>query len=279
MLAPLDNGVVFKAAFTDKIVFQSFVKDIVGIEIVVDKIETEKKFTPKIGNVDFSLDIFAESVDKRVIIEIQRIDYDYNFDRFLHYFMMAITQMQTGANEYKIDRTVYSIVVLTAPYKMKEKSGIAVRDEVLITSLDPRNLEDKVVNLYGHKLIFLNPCYRNENTPANYRDWLDLVYESIHNPKSFNVNMENQGIRRAVELIEYEHLTPKQNRLLKIDTQKKVVTQIVREEGKEEGRAEGREEATTEIAINLLKQGIPIEAIALATNMSKEEIEKIAGDQ
>ncbi|MCP5046340.1 MAG: hypothetical protein GY940_04155, partial [bacterium] len=57
MLAPLDNGVVFKTAFTDKIVFTQFVKDIIGIDIEVDKIETEKKFEPKVGNIDIELDI------------------------------------------------------------------------------------------------------------------------------------------------------------------------------------------------------------------------------
>ncbi|MCP5051806.1 MAG: hypothetical protein GY940_31860, partial [bacterium] len=72
MLAPLDNGVVFKKAFTDKIVFTQFVKDILGIDIEVDKIETEKKFEPKVGNIDIELDIFAESTDHRVVIEIQR---------------------------------------------------------------------------------------------------------------------------------------------------------------------------------------------------------------
>jgi hypothetical protein len=49
MLAPLDNGTTFKTAFTDKTVFKSFVKDILGIDIKVDKIETEKKFKPKKG--------------------------------------------------------------------------------------------------------------------------------------------------------------------------------------------------------------------------------------
>jgi len=76
MLASLDNETIFKHAFTDQTVFKSFVKDIVGIDIEVDKIETEKKFEPKVGNIDFAYDIFAESKDHRVIIEIQRVDYD-----------------------------------------------------------------------------------------------------------------------------------------------------------------------------------------------------------
>jgi hypothetical protein len=46
MLAPLDNETIFKKAFTDIVVFQQFVSDLFGVEITVNKIETEKKFTP-----------------------------------------------------------------------------------------------------------------------------------------------------------------------------------------------------------------------------------------
>ena len=55
MLGNLDNEVIFKKAFTDKVVFKAFVRDILGIEVEVDKIETEKRFEPKIGYVDFEL--------------------------------------------------------------------------------------------------------------------------------------------------------------------------------------------------------------------------------
>ena len=55
-----DNEVFFKKAFTDEVIFKGFVKDIVGIEIQLDKIETEKSFHPKLSNVNFKYDIFAE---------------------------------------------------------------------------------------------------------------------------------------------------------------------------------------------------------------------------
>ncbi|MCX6277053.1 MAG: hypothetical protein NT004_03020, partial [Bacteroidetes bacterium] len=87
MLAPLDNETIFKKAFTDKFVFQQFVKDLFDVDIVVNKIETEKQFVPPIANIDFKLDIYAETVDHRFVIEIQKIDYDYNFNRFLNYFI------------------------------------------------------------------------------------------------------------------------------------------------------------------------------------------------
>jgi hypothetical protein len=131
MLGNLDNEVIFKKAFTDITVFKAFVRDILGIEVEIDKIESEKKFEPKIGYVDFELDIFAETTDKRICIEIQRVEYDgsdrrHHFDRFLHYFLMLIAEQQKNSKEYDIQRTVYVIVILTDPYKISEKRRIVL---------------------------------------------------------------------------------------------------------------------------------------------------------
>ena len=115
MLAPLDNETIFKKAFTDKEVFQQFVKDLFDIDIVVDKIETEKKFEPPISPINFELDIYAESTDHQFIIEIQKIDYDYNFDRFLHYFLTLISNQQKNASAYKFTQRVLGVVVFARP--------------------------------------------------------------------------------------------------------------------------------------------------------------------
>ena len=94
MLAPLDNETIFKKVFTDREIFQQFIKDLFNIDILVDKIETEKQFEPPIANIDFKLDIYAETTDHRFLIEIQKIDYDYNFNRFLGYFLSLLIQQQ-----------------------------------------------------------------------------------------------------------------------------------------------------------------------------------------
>jgi hypothetical protein len=99
MLGNLDNQVIFKKAFTNITVFKAFVRDILGIEIEVDKIETEKKFDPKIGYVDFELDIFAESIDKRIVIEIQRVEYDHHFDHQHRFAIDSGTLCRNGGLE------------------------------------------------------------------------------------------------------------------------------------------------------------------------------------
>jgi PD-(D/E)XK nuclease family transposase len=263
LLARLDNEVFFKKAFTDQFVFRAFVKDIVGIDVEPDTIETEKGFSPKAGNVAFKYDIFAEDIKQRVIIEIQKIEYDHNFDRFLHYHLQGITEQQRSSEDYSVERTVYTIVVMTAPYKYNERTGEVMKDEVLISSLNPKNLKGVERKIFNHELIYLNPNYKGEGTPKNYRDWLDLIYESIHNPQNPKINIENAGIKRATDIISYENISPEDWEQAKIEVGKRKVMTIVREEEKEANAKNG------------ILKGYSNQIIADITGLSVEYIEKL----
>jgi predicted transposase/invertase (TIGR01784 family) len=269
-IARLDNEVFFKKAFTDEIVFKAFVKDIIGIDVQPDKIETEKAFQPKLGNINFKYDIFAEDSKKRVVIEIQKVEYDHNFDRFLHYHLQAISEQQRSSEDYSVDKTVYTIVVMTAPYKINEKTREFYRDEVLISSLNPKNLKGIERRIFNHELIYLNPNYKGEDTPQNYRDWLDLIYESIHNPENPNVNTQNEGVKRAVELVSYENINPYEWEESKQEAGRRKVIKLEREEG--------RDEAKIEIAQNAILQGLDDDFIALITGLSLELIREIRAE-
>ncbi len=262
-LSRLDNEVFFKKAFTDRFVFKAFVKDIVGIDVDPETIETEKRFGPKLGDVDFRYDIFAEDKVRRVIVEIQKVPYDHNFDRFLMYHMQAITEQQRNAKNYAVGRTVYTIIVMTAPYLLNKKTGEFYEDEVLISSLNPRNLKGIERRIFNHELIFLNPNYKGEGTPANYRDWLDLIYESIHSPENPHINRGNPGVRRASELLEYDNLTGEEIRLAKIEVMKEE-TQQLREEDK-----------AHRLALRMIAEGLANDLIARVTELDIDLIDLI----
>jgi hypothetical protein len=260
MLGNLDNEVIFKKAFTNKIVFKAFVKDILGIDVEVDVIETEKKFNPKIGYIDFELDIFAETTDKRIVIEIQRVEYDHHFDRFLYYFLMLISEQQKRAKEYKVEQTVYLIVVLTAPYTINEKNGNAIKDEVLLINMNPKTLDGKIRDLFGHEFVCLNPNHPQENTPQNIRDWLDLIYQSIHSPERPTLNLKNEGIKKAMELISFENLTREER------------TQAKNKEASKVTIAKLRRLEKHEIAVKCIEQGSSDDFIATVTGLTTEEV-------
>lgn len=266
MLGNLDNEVIFKKAFTDKIVFTQFVKDILDLDVEIGTIETEKKFLPKIGYIDFELDIFAESVDKRIVIEIQKVEYDHNFDRFLHYFLMVIAEQQKRSKEYGIEQTVYMIVVLTAPYSINQKNGKPIKDEVLTINLNPRNLKGEEIDIYGHQFVCLNPNHPDKDTPAKMRDWLDLIYQSIHSPERPIVNENNRGIKRAVDLISFENLTPEERTKSKNKEASMVVIAKI-------GNARA-----IEIAKNGIIKGYNNKVISDMTELSYEEIDDIRAE-
>ncbi|MBC7797729.1 MAG: PD-(D/E)XK nuclease family transposase, partial [Pyrinomonadaceae bacterium] len=249
--------------------------------------ETEKAFIPKIGNIAFKYDVFAETDDKRMIIEIQKVDYDHNFDRFLHYHLQGITEQQRNSKNYTIPRTVYTIIFFTAPYTIEEKSGKPIQDEFLLSSLNPKNIKGFERDIYGHQLIFLNPNYRNVETPANIKDWLDLVYESIHNPEHPNINLSKSAIRKVSELIDYDDMSPEEITASKDEESRKETLAIYEEKGLKQGLKEGREEGLKEgeekgkreeqrvIAKNLLALGVAEQTIFDATGLTLSEIEQL----
>ena len=276
MLTALDNEVIFKKAFTDKEVFVGFIKDLLGLDIEVETIETEKAFLPKVGNIAFKYDVFAETIDKRIIIEIQKVDYDHNFDRFLHYHLQGITQQQQTSKDYTIPQTVYTIIFFTAPYTISAKNGQPIQDEFLLSSVNPRNIKGFEREIYGHQLIFLNPNYRNAETPPNIKDWLDLIYESIHNPAHPKINLSNAAIKKVSELINYDEMTSAEITASKIEESKKVTLSIYEEKGRVEGKIEGKVEEKQEIAAKLKAKGFPVDEITEITGLTTEEIEKLS---
>jgi predicted transposase/invertase (TIGR01784 family) len=141
--------------------------------------------------------------------------------------------------------------------------------------------------LYGHRLVFLNPHFVTEETPQNYRDWLELVYESSHHPDNFKVNMNNEGVRKVVELIDYNNLSPEMIDQMKIDNQRRAMLKIVEtegykkgekqgfEKGKQEGIEKGIEKGKMEMIVQMKANGIGIDIISRVSGLPIEEIEKL----
>lgn len=147
----------------------------------VTKVETEKVLPSSSSPIKFRMDLFAEDLEKRIIIEIQKVDYDYTYDRFSHYFYANLVDLQKSSKKYAFDKDVYVIVVITSAYKISEKNGQPIKDDVLITDTNPRTLQNVMRDMNNHKMVFLNTVYTNDETPANIKDWLDLITESMKN--------------------------------------------------------------------------------------------------
>jgi len=180
---------------------------------------------------------------------------------------MLIAEQQKNAKEYNIDLTVYVIVVLTSPYTINEKNGKAILDEVLLLNLNPQTLKGEVRDLFGHQFVCLNPNHPDQDTPQQIRDWLDLIYQSIHSPERPVLNTANEGIRKAVELISFENLTPEERTKAK-NKEASMVT-IAKIENRR----------NIEIAKSLLQTPLSNEDIAKHTDLTVEQIEQLRNEK
>ncbi len=95
-----------------------------------------------------------------------------------------------------------------------------------------QGLERKICN---HELIVLNPNYKGEGTPPNYRDWLDLIYESSYHPNHPSINISNLGIKRASKLVNIIIINSSEWEASKLAASFLTVLDIREEKGKEAG--------------------------------------------
>ena len=124
-------------------------------------------------------------------------------------------------------------------------------------------------------MVCLNPNHPETDTPQAIRDWLDLFYQSIHSPHKPNINLNNAGIKRAADLMDYTKLSPVQLREAKEKEQGEIVKSIYMAEGRQEGIKEGELKRNIEIAEKLILKGVLNEAIAELTGLNDEEIERL----
>jgi hypothetical protein len=271
MLANLDNEVHFKKVFTDVEVFTAFVKDVLGIDIHIDKVETEKVLPSKVSAIKFKMDLFAEDKATRTVVEIQKVDYDYTYDRFSHYFLANLVDVQRKSDDYSFDQEVYIIVVVTSAYKISDITGKPVKKDVLITDINPRDLNGEIIRMTNHKMLILNPTYIQPNTPEDIADWLNLIKESMKNPENPNINTSKPAIVRAAKLAEKEKLTPEQVAEAKIQNMRKKAIAL--------GEKQAADEVTNKGIQRALKRGkLTVQEIAEDFEVTEEYVRQIENE-
>jgi predicted transposase/invertase (TIGR01784 family) len=261
-VAPLRYGVIFKKAFCDPEIFTAFVRDMVGVKIEIDHVETEKEFDPPVGRVQSRFDLFAQDVTNRVIVDIQHRRYPDHYNRFLHYHCAAILEQVANAEDYCPPMTVFTIVVLT--------SGDKYGEDVTVIDFDPKNLDGKSLGEIHHKVMYLCPKYVSDKTPEPYREWLTAIQDTLDGEVE-ETHYRMSEIRKIFEHIETDSVSPKERAQMFDEHGQELL-----DEGKRiEGEKIGERRKAIETAKNLLKIGLSAEQIAQATGLSIEEIQAL----
>ena len=254
-VAPLRYGVIFKKAFCDPETFTAFVYDVLGIQLEIDKVETEKSFDPPIGKVDCRFDLFAEDVKNRTIVDIQHEKYADHYHRFLHYHCAAILQQAERSENYQAKLQVFTVVVLTG--------GDKHQVDMALTDFDPRTRTGKTLGEIPHKIVYLNPKYVTEATPEPLRQWLRAIEDTLDEVVN-EAEYTNPHIQRVFAAIEQDHISPSERAKMFDEYNEEELKRTLFEEGVSKGKLE--------IARALLAEGMPIAMIVRVSGLSEAEI-------
>lgn len=261
-VASLRYGVIFKKAFCDVDVFKGFVRDILNINLEIDRVETEKSFKPSLGNVEVKFDLYAEDKKNRIIVDIQHQRHSDHYHRFLHYHCIALLEQIKSAVNYEPPLAVYTIVVLT--------SGDKHKCDVSMIDFDPKDLQGKPLNEIPHKIIYICPKYLNKNTPTLYREWLRVIEDSLDG-KVDEKNYKLTEIQKILTHIEENDVSPQEKA--------RMINEVHIEEMEStafnKGIKQGVLKRDLEIAKNMLQQGLDIQIIVKITGLNEELIRSL----
>lgn len=283
-VASLRYGVIFKKAFCDVEIFTGFVRDILGIQIEIDRVETEKEFENPVGRVKPEFDLFAEDKKNRIIVDIQHEKHSDHYDRFLHYHCAAILEQIPNSKDYKPPLAVYTIVVLT--------SGDSHKSDVSVIDFDPKKINGESLGIIPHKVIYICPKYINENTPPLYQEWLRVINDSLTervDEESYHVC----EVQKIIEHIEQDDISPEERanmieeyhweefeaEKIKEGLEKGLLEGLQKglqeglQKGLQKGIEQGIEQGKLDVAKAMLLEGLDISVVSKITGLTIDEIE------
>ncbi len=216
---------------------------------------------------------------EKFIIEIQRAKQEYFKDRSIYYSSFAIQDQATKGKDWKYKMAaVYTISIMDFIFNQNDQNKFEHR--IKLMDVDSKEVfYDKLTYLYLEIPKFTKELHELEN---DYDKWM-FAFKNLHRLKEMPKELEQGIFKKLFELSEIAKMDEKERNIyedsLKDYRDLKSTLDTYLEEGRREGikqgTEQGRNEREKEIAIEALKQGLPIETIVSLTGLSKDVIEKI----
>ena len=114
-----------------------------------------------------------------------------------------------------------------------------IQDNFMSIDFNPLNIKDEIIKLCGHKIVFINPNkkYDNSNITRNIQDWINLFRNSMQeDEQDIILNLNNKGISKVTEIINYKNISPEKLTEIKIAEGTKAVLALEYDAGRKEGR-------------------------------------------
>ncbi len=241
-VASLRYGVIFKKAFSQPDIFKAFVKDFLGIELNINKVDTR-------------FDLFAEDKKNRIIVDIQHVRYADHYDRFLHYHCAALLEQVVSSKDYRPSLKVFTIVVLT--------SGDKHKVDMATIDFDPKDRKGNPLHEIEHKILYICPKYATEDTPEPYREWLLAIADSLDEEVN-ETQYHKAEIQQVFDLIAQDLISPKEYARMKEESS---IEQLQQDKFRQ-----GRFAEKQETASKMLADGLDSATVMKYTGLSSDDL-------
>ena len=293
------NDLTFKRVFGEhKHLCMSLLNNMLPLEKPIVSIEYQTgELLPEIEELRLSIvDVRCTDTDGRQFIVEMQMYWSESFkSRVLLNASKAYVMQLDRAKKYELLQPVYSLNFVNEIFER----SLEMQDEYY-HHYKIVNIKNTEKQIKGLEFIFIElPKFKPQNRSEKklHELWMRFLTEinetTQQAPKEL---LENDETQEAVKYIEVSAYTKEQlftyDRVRdSISMELSLMSDYKREgltegrekglaegrkkglaEGRKEGREEGRKEAALNIALNLLKIGIPIEDIMQTTGLTKEEI-------
>ena len=285
------NDLTFKRVFGEhKHLCMSLINSMLPLEKPIVRIEYKSgELVPELADVLRNTSVDVRCIDedgRQFIVEMQMYWSESFKSRVLLNASKAYIKQLDKAQDFKLLQPVYALTFVNDTFEKSPEMENEYYHYYKIV-----NVKDTEKQIEGLEFLFVElPKFKPQGRAEKklHELWLRFlteINESIREvPKEL---LENEYIREAVGYMEQSAYTKEQLDAYdkwRIDamTERSILDDALRK-GREEGRAEGREEGeaigetkkTEQVAICAYRAGIPIETIAIITNMTVEQVIEI----
>lgn len=285
LLSP-KTDVVFKLIFGDQRntdILSSFLQAVIDLPAeeyekitVIDPHLKADLLDDKWGVLDVKI---QTKIGKKIDVEIQVQPETPMRERLIYYLAKMITEQIRTGDDYAVIKRAISVVI--TDFELIPHSSAYHH----VFRLYDRQHESEFSDILEVNTLELPKLPKEQERSALY-DWLQF-FKVRKEEELTRLAEKNPMIHRAVGVLqklsadERTRMLAEKREMLRMDiaaTTKnaaKMGFERGMAEGKAEGKAEGRAETITEIVSKLLALSMPIDAVAAATGLSREEIETL----
>ncbi|MBP7496942.1 MAG: PD-(D/E)XK nuclease family transposase [Bacteroidales bacterium] len=222
-------------------------------------------------------DLYCENEKgEKFIVELQKTKQKFFKDRTLYYTTFPIREQAKRSNwDFEL-KAVYTIAILDFVFDDDKDETDKYRYDIKLSDIETNKVfYDKLMFIYLEMPKFNKTL---SELKTRFDKWLYII-KNLNRLDKIPEKLREKIFLKFFEVAEIAKFSREQldeyEDSLKYYRDIKNSLDTAREEGKIEGKEEGLKEGVDKIALNCLKEGLPLDVIIKLTGLTKQQIEKL----